>query len=67
MIRNNFFHGLAVVDVGLVTLGPIHVIGFGVEHGADLALKLEEQGYAWLEDGGIETLNIESPGQSANP
>jgi Fe-S cluster assembly ATPase SufC len=24
--------------------------------GADLALKLEEQGYAWLEDGGIASL-----------
>ena len=31
-----------------------------VSGGADLALKLEEQGYAWLEDGGIENLDIKT-------
>jgi Fe-S cluster assembly ATP-binding protein len=37
----------------------VHVLADGklvATGGADLALKLEEQGYAWLEDGGIETL-----------
>ena len=27
--------------------------------GADLALKLEEQGYTWLEQGGIKSLDVE--------
>ena len=34
--------------------------------GADLALKLEEQGYAWLEDGGIATLDVDSATETAN-
>jgi len=48
----------------------VHVLADGklvVSGGADLALKLEEQGYAWLEDGGIATLNVDSAVQSANP
>ena len=48
----------------------VHVLADGklvVTGGAELALKLEEQGYAWLEDGGIATLNIDSAGQAANP
>jgi len=38
----------------------VHVLADGklvATGGADLALKLEEQGYAWLDDGGIETLS----------
>ena len=48
----------------------VHVLADGklvVSGGADLALKLEEQGYAWLEDGGIATLNVDSAVQTANP
>ena len=40
----------------------VHVLADGriVASGdADLALKLEEQGYAWLEQGGIQSLDIE--------
>ena len=40
----------------------VHVLANGrnVASGdADLALKLEEQGYAWLEQGGIQALDIE--------
>ena len=35
--------------------------------GAELALKLEEQGYAWLEDGGIATLDVNSAVETASP
>lgn len=38
----------------------VHVLADGklvASGGADLALKLEEQGYAWLEDGGIKPLD----------
>ena len=38
----------------------VHVLADGklvASGGADLALKLEEQGYAWLEDGGIQPLD----------
>ena len=48
----------------------VHVLADGklvATGGADLALKLEEQGYAWLEDGGIATLNVESAVETANP
>jgi len=41
----------------------VHVLADGrlVATGdADLALKLEEQGYAWLEDGGIETVGSDA-------
>lgn len=47
----------------------VHVLADGklvATGGADLALKLEEQGYAWLEDGGIATLNVDSAVQTAN-
>jgi Fe-S cluster assembly ATP-binding protein len=40
----------------------VHVLAEGrivASGGADLALKLEEQGYAWLEDGGISALDVE--------
>jgi len=40
----------------------VHVLAGGriVASGdADLALKLEEQGYAWLEQGGIQSLDVE--------
>ena len=43
----------------------VHVLADGViaaSGGADLAIKLEEQGYAWLEDGGIAPLG--SPARS---
>jgi len=39
----------------------VHVLADGrlvATGGADLALKLEEQGYAWLEDGGIQSLDV---------
>ena len=42
----------------------VHVLADGriVASGeADLALKLEEQGYTWVEQGGIQPLNSESP------
>ena len=48
----------------------VHVLADGrlvATGGADLALKLEEQGYAWLEDGGIATLNVDSAVEAANP
>jgi FeS assembly ATPase SufC len=48
----------------------VHVLADGklvVTGGPDLALKLEEQGYAWLEDGGIATLGVDSAVQTANP
>ena len=36
--------------------------------GADLALKLEEQGYTWLEQGGIQLLNPDlQPGSHSRP
>jgi len=40
----------------------VHVLSDGrivASGGADLALKLEDQGYTWLEQGGIQALNIE--------
>ena len=40
----------------------VHVLADGkivASGGADLALKLEEQGYSWLEQGGIASLDIE--------
>lgn len=48
----------------------VHVLADGklvATGGAELALKLEDQGYAWLEDGGIATLDAESARQTANP
>jgi len=48
----------------------VHVLADGklaATGGADLALKLEEQGYAWLESGGIESLSDENTSQAANP
>ena len=45
----------------------VHVLADGklvATGGADLALKLEEQGYSWLEDGGIGSLDKQHPGQS---
>jgi len=39
----------------------VHVLADGkivASGGADLALKLEEQGYTWLEQGGIQSLNV---------
>ena len=48
----------------------VHVLADGklvATGGAELALKLEEQGYAWLEDGGIATLGGESAEQVLNP
>ena len=48
----------------------VHVLADGklvVTGGPDLALKLEEQGYAWLEDGGIATLGVDSAVQTVNP
>ena len=43
----------------------VHVLADGriVASGdADLAVKLEEQGYAWLEDGGIQPLEVRPAG-----
>jgi Fe-S cluster assembly ATP-binding protein len=40
----------------------VHVLADGklvASGGADLALKLEEQGYTWLEQGGIQSLDVE--------
>ena len=40
----------------------VHVLADGklvVSGDADLALKLEEQGYTWLEQGGIQSLDVE--------
>ena len=48
----------------------VHVLADGklvATGGADLALKLEEQGYAWLDDGGIASLDSDSAAQMANP
>jgi Fe-S cluster assembly ATP-binding protein len=48
----------------------VHVLADGklvATGGADLALKLEEQGYAWLEDGGIATLDVQSVEQTPGP
>jgi Fe-S cluster assembly ATP-binding protein len=48
----------------------VHVLADGrlvATGGADLALKLEEQGYAWLEDGGITPLPADSALQAAKP
>jgi Fe-S cluster assembly ATP-binding protein len=48
----------------------VHVLADGklvATGGADLALKLEEQGYAWLEDGGIATLDGDSAQQASSP
>jgi len=48
----------------------VHVLADGklvATGGAELALKLEEQGYAWLEDGGIASLEAEAATQAANP
>lgn len=45
----------------------VHVLADGklaATGGADLALKLEEEGYAWLEDGGVGSLKIDSPVQA---
>jgi Fe-S cluster assembly ATP-binding protein len=39
----------------------VHVLADGklvATGGAELALKLEEEGYAWLEDGGIQSLEV---------
>ena len=47
----------------------VHVLADGklvATGGADLALKLEEQGYAWLDDGGIASLDSDSAAM-ANP
>ena len=47
----------------------VHVLADGklvATGGADLALKLEEQGYAWLEDGGIATLDADSTAHTAS-
>ncbi|MEJ2383894.1 MAG: Fe-S cluster assembly ATPase SufC [Xanthomonadales bacterium] len=46
----------------------VHVLADGriVASGdADLARKLEEEGYAWLEDGGIQPLPADAPARSA--
>jgi len=48
----------------------VHVLADGklvATGGAELALKLEDQGYAWLEDGGIATLKADATAQTANP
>ena len=48
----------------------VHVLADGklvATGGADLALKLEEQGYAWLEDGGITSLNVDTVEQTLRP
>jgi len=48
----------------------VHVLADGrlvATGGAELALKLEEQGYAWLEDGGIATLDADSAVETASP
>jgi Fe-S cluster assembly ATP-binding protein len=47
----------------------VHVLADGklvATGGAELALKLEEQGYAWLEDGGIASLEDGPAMQAAN-
>ncbi len=48
----------------------VHVLADGklaATGGADFALKLEEQGYAWLEGGGIETLQSTDSPQAQTP
>ena len=49
----------------------VHVLADGkivASGGADLALKLEEQGYTWLEQGGIQLLNPDlQPGSHSRP
>jgi Fe-S cluster assembly ATP-binding protein len=48
----------------------VHVLADGrlaATGGAELALKLEEQGYAWLEDGGIGALDTANAGQAVRP
>ncbi len=48
----------------------VHVLAHGrlvATGGADLALKLEEQGYAWLEGGGIGTLGDAGNGPVESP
>jgi len=48
----------------------VHVLADGrlvATGGADLALKLEEQGYAWLEDGGITPLPADPALKAAKP
>ncbi len=47
----------------------VHVLADGqlvVTGGAELALKLEDQGYAWLDNGGIGTLKGSVPEQISN-
>jgi len=47
----------------------VHVLADGrlvATGGAELALKLEEQGYSWLKDGGIESIGVDSAEQVAN-
>ena len=47
----------------------VHVLADGrlvATGGADLALKLEEQGYAWLDDGGIASLGVDSVESAAS-
>lgn len=47
----------------------VHVLAEGrlvVSGGAELALKLEEQGYSWLKDGGIESLGVDAAEQMAS-
>lgn len=48
----------------------VHVLAEGrlvATGGPDLALKLEEQGYSWLKDGGIESIGVDSAEQMASP
>ena len=48
----------------------VHVLAEGrlvATGGPDLALKLEEQGYSWLKDGGIESIDVDSAEQMASP
>ena len=48
----------------------VHVLADGqlvATGGADLALKLEEQGYAWLDDGGIASLDSNNAEQTLSP
>ena len=48
----------------------VHVLADGIlaaTGGADLALKLEEEGYAWLEDGGIGSITNENAARAEAP
>jgi len=48
----------------------VHVLANGrlvATGGAELALKLEDQGYAWLDDGGIAPLGADQQEQVASP